>query len=106
MKLIADNVLENLSQPYQLSKEQIHFYQQHRYIKLRQVLDVETLEFFNQSITDQVAEMNTDAVPLENRDTYGKAFLQLFNLWRENDTVKALIFSKRIAKTWEKETKS
>jgi ectoine hydroxylase-related dioxygenase (phytanoyl-CoA dioxygenase family) len=42
--------------------------------------------------------MNTGALPLDKRDTYGKAFLQLFNLWRENDTVKNLIFSKRIAK--------
>jgi ectoine hydroxylase-related dioxygenase (phytanoyl-CoA dioxygenase family) len=98
MQEIPQTVLENLNQPYQLTQEQIDFFQKHRYIKLKQVLDAETLEFFNQSITAQVAKMDTQSVPLENRDTYGKAFLQLFNLWRENETVKALIFSKRIAK--------
>jgi len=95
---VPASVLEKLDQPYQLSAEQIEFYQKNRYIKLRNVLDTETLEFFNQSISAQVAEMNTQDVPLDRRDTYGKAFLQLFNLWRENDAVKPLIFSKRIAK--------
>jgi ectoine hydroxylase-related dioxygenase (phytanoyl-CoA dioxygenase family) len=42
--------------------------------------------------------MNENTTPLEDRSTYGKAFLQLFNLWCENTIVKELIFSKRIAK--------
>ncbi len=89
---------EKLSAPYNITQEQIDFYQKYRYIKLKNVLDAETLAYFNTAISEQVALMNNDVTPLENRDTYGKAFLQLFNLWRENDEVKALIFSKRIAK--------
>jgi ectoine hydroxylase-related dioxygenase (phytanoyl-CoA dioxygenase family) len=42
--------------------------------------------------------MKTEDIPLEERNTYGKAFLQLFNLWQENEEVKALVFSKRLAK--------
>lgn len=95
---IPASVLEKLNQPYQLKREQVDYFQKNRYIKLKEVLDAETLEFFNHSITGQVAKMNTQEVPLNQRDTYGKAFLQLFNLWRENDTVKQLVFSKRIAK--------
>jgi ectoine hydroxylase-related dioxygenase (phytanoyl-CoA dioxygenase family) len=34
---------------------------------------------------------------LDERDTYGKAFLQLFNLWRENEDIKEFVFSKRLA---------
>ena len=98
MQKIPEPILENLSRPYELAREQVDFYQKNRYIKLRNVLDQETLDFFNQSISDQVAKMNRQAVPLEQRDTYGKAFLQLFNLWRENESVKELIFSKRVAK--------
>ncbi len=98
MNALPQSIAEKLSAPYALTPEQIDFYQKNRYIKLKNVLDKEVLEFFNRSITDQVEKMKTDAIPLESRDTYGKAFLQLFNLWRENDTVKALIFSKRIAK--------
>jgi ectoine hydroxylase-related dioxygenase (phytanoyl-CoA dioxygenase family) len=42
--------------------------------------------------------MNTVQTALEERTTYGKAFLQLFNLWCENTVIKELVFSKRIAK--------
>jgi ectoine hydroxylase-related dioxygenase (phytanoyl-CoA dioxygenase family) len=42
--------------------------------------------------------MNNETKPLEERSTYGKAFLQLFNLWREDEVVKALVFSPRLAK--------
>jgi ectoine hydroxylase-related dioxygenase (phytanoyl-CoA dioxygenase family) len=95
---IPATVLEKLRQPYPLTAEQIDFFQKNRYIKLKDVLDAETLACFNQSISAQVVKMNTHEVPLDKRDTYGKAFLQLFNLWREDESVKQLIFSKRIAK--------
>jgi ectoine hydroxylase-related dioxygenase (phytanoyl-CoA dioxygenase family) len=94
---IPQTILDFLAQPYALTAEQIAFYQKHRYIKLKQVLNEETLEFFNNEISAQVAAMDKDTRELKERDTYGKAFLQLFNLWRENDNVKALIFSKRLA---------
>lgn len=97
MNNISQNIVENLAQPYPIAGEQIDFFQKHRYIKLKHVLDDETLAFFNRAISDQVNRMKTANVPLERRDTYGKAFLQLFNLWRENDTVKMLVFSRRIA---------
>jgi ectoine hydroxylase-related dioxygenase (phytanoyl-CoA dioxygenase family) len=40
--------------------------------------------------------MNQEHTPLEERSTYGKAFLQLFNLWTENPLVKDLILSQRL----------
>jgi ectoine hydroxylase-related dioxygenase (phytanoyl-CoA dioxygenase family) len=42
--------------------------------------------------------MNTQTIPLEERSTYGKAFLQLFNLWMNDEVIKELIFSQRLAK--------
>lgn len=99
MPAISASILRFLETPYPLSTDQIDFYQQFRYIKLKQVLNDETLQFFNQAITERVQQMNTVDLPLEERSTYGKAFLQLFNLWREDEVVKQLIFSKRLAKT-------
>ena len=87
-----------LQEPYTLSQEQIDFYNQNRFIKLKHVFNSETLQFFNEVITNRVNQMNTVAVSFEERSTYGKAFLQLFNLWREDAIVKELIFSKRLAK--------
>ena len=89
---------QQLNTPYSLTKEQIDFYQENRFIKLKQVFDQSTISYFNEVITRRVEQMNTQITPLESRSTYGKAFLQLFNLWREDDLVKELVFSKRLAK--------
>ena len=48
-------------------------------------------------ISKKVEELNNQSNPLEKRDTYGKAFLQLFNLWETDEEIKKLVFSKRIA---------
>lgn len=98
MTIISPSLVRALGEPYLLTSEQIDFYQKYRYIKLKQVFDEETIAFFNQVISDKVAVMKAPAAPLEKRDTYGKAFLQLFNLWREDETIKQFVFSKRLAK--------
>ncbi|RZJ61096.1 MAG: phytanoyl-CoA dioxygenase [Flavobacterium sp.] len=98
MSTTPSSVTENLTQPYALTAEQIAFYQKNRFIKLKNVFSAETIAYFNEAITMQVEKMNKDTTSLDDRDTYGKAFLQLFNLWREDDTVKEFIFSRRLAK--------
>ena len=89
--------LSILNQIMPLSKEQIAFYRQYRFIKLRSVLDTSTIQHFNTLITKQVEVWSRDKLPLEKRDTYGKAFLQLTNLWQKNETIRPLVFSKRLA---------
>ena len=98
MQLIPSSITAFLKQSCELSQEQINFYQKNRFIKLKNVLNAETVQFFNEAITKQVNEMNQEHTALEDRTTYGKAFLQLFNLWLENPIVKELIFSQRLAK--------
>ena len=87
-----------LNEPYILKDNHIEFYRLNKFIKLKQVLDSETLAYFNRIITDKVNALNTENTPINERSTYGKAFLQLFNLWEKDERIKALIFSKRIAK--------
>jgi len=98
MATIPSSVLNALADPYELNNDQIEFYQQNRYIKLKQVFDEETITFFNEAISKRVDLMNNENTPLEQRSTYGKAFLQLFNLWKEDEIVKEFVFSKRLAK--------
>lgn len=86
-----------LQQPYAVSAEQIAFYQTNQFIKLKGVFDQSTLDHFNRIINAEVERLNTLDTPLEERDTYNKAFLQIFNLWRENEEAKKLVFSKRLA---------
>ncbi len=95
---LPDFIQLHLEADYNLSEEQIDFYQKYKFIKLKNVLNEETLAFFNEAITDQVNAMNNEVTSMQERTTYGKAFLQIFNLWVENPIIKSLVFSKRIAK--------
>lgn len=98
MQTIPNSIKEFLDTPYSLNQDQIDFYQKNRFIKLKEVLNQETVAYFNQVISDQVNAMNQEQTALEDRTTYGKAFLQLFNLWVENTLIKELIYSKRLAR--------
>jgi len=97
MEKIPASVIDALTKPYALTKDQIDFYQKNRFIKLKQVFNEETVAFFNEAIGNRVAIMNKENTPLEQRTTYGKAFLQLFNLWKEDEIVKEFVLSKRLA---------
>lgn len=92
------SIQEALEKPYELTPQQIGFYQQNRFIKLKGVFDKETIDFFASLIASKVAALNKVTTKVEERDTYGKAFLQLFNLWREDEDIKQFVFSKRLAK--------
>jgi ectoine hydroxylase-related dioxygenase (phytanoyl-CoA dioxygenase family) len=94
---IPDAVQQKLNEPYVLNAAHIAFYRKNQFIKLKDVLDGDSLAYFNELISEQVDKMHTENIALEDRNTYGKAFLQLFNLWRENEGVKQLVFSRRLA---------
>jgi len=98
MPNLPSGLHQELQEPYVLLQEQIDFFQKYRYIKLKQVLSKSAIDFFNAAITEKVNQLNKETTALENRNTYGKAFLQIFNLWREDELIRELIFSKRIAK--------
>ncbi len=86
-----------LDQILPLSQEQIDYYQVNKYIKIKDVFDAQTITHFNTIISRKVEEMNREKRDLQVRDTYGKAFLQLFNLWLEDEEIKTFVFSKRLA---------
>jgi ectoine hydroxylase-related dioxygenase (phytanoyl-CoA dioxygenase family) len=82
---------------YPLTSDQIAFYKENGCIKLKQVLSADILECYGKEITDKIKELNTLHLPMEERTTYQKAFLQVMNLWRESSYVKDFVFSKRLA---------
>jgi ectoine hydroxylase-related dioxygenase (phytanoyl-CoA dioxygenase family) len=92
------NILKELDAPFELTDEQIAFYHENGYIKLKHVLSPELLEHYRLRINARVAELSADAAPLEQRTTYGKAFLQIMNLWTESGEVREFVFGKRLAR--------
>jgi ectoine hydroxylase-related dioxygenase (phytanoyl-CoA dioxygenase family) len=95
--ILKSTDLTLLSEQYILTKEQISFYQEYSFIMLKNVLTSDIIEYFNKVISIKVDELNTVQISLENRTTYGQAFLQICNLWEQNEEIRKLIFSKRLA---------
>jgi len=98
MNTMPSNVRSVLEEPFLLSTEQINFFRQNGFVKLKNVLSPEAIAYLNATISDEVQRLNTQHLPLEERDTYGKAFLQIMNIWTKSQLVKEIVFSKRLAK--------
>ena len=98
MNSMSSNVITILEEPFLLSAEQINFFRQNGFVKLKNVLSAEAIAYLNTTISDEVKRLNTQHLPLKERDTYGKAFLQIMNIWTKSGPVKEIVFSKRFAK--------
>ena len=88
----------NVDTPYEISKEALAFFKENGYVKLKNVFNAEELAYYEQAITRMVDKLNTQHKAMEDRTTYEKAFLQIMNLWTQDETVKQFSFSKRLAK--------
>jgi ectoine hydroxylase-related dioxygenase (phytanoyl-CoA dioxygenase family) len=97
MNPIPDAVSRALSRPYPLPRSAVEHYREFAWIKLKDVLDPDVIHHFDRIITDAVLRLNTQHLPLEERDTYGRAFLQITNLWTREEAVRPLVFSARLA---------
>ena len=83
---------------YVLSAEQIEFYRQNGYIHLKAVLSAGLLNRHRAEVVSKVQELSTETLPLAQRSTYGKAFLQVMNLWRSSEAVRTFVMGKRLAR--------
>jgi len=90
--------LLDIDSPYPLTADQIARFRREGFIKLKHVLAPEVLAHYGPVISAEVQRLNTLHLPMEKRDTYQKAFLQVMNLWTKNDTVKEFCFGRRLAR--------
>ena len=95
---MAKDILQELDEPYLLSDKQTAFFRENGFVKLRHVLSREAIRYMDETITREVHRLNTQHLPLEERDTYGKAFLQIMNIWMQSGPVREIVFSERLAK--------
>jgi ectoine hydroxylase-related dioxygenase (phytanoyl-CoA dioxygenase family) len=87
-----------LREPYPLTDAHRQKFREDGYVHLRGVLSGEVLQALEPAITaDTLAHDRNAGVPLEDRDTYGKAFIQVGNLWQRSSEARQLTFSSRLA---------
>ncbi|MEO5681631.1 MAG: phytanoyl-CoA dioxygenase family protein [Chitinophagaceae bacterium] len=65
---------------------------------IKGILSPEEAAVYRTAINDAAYKYNTEKRKLEERDTYGKAFLQVMNLWERDEQVKKFTLAKRFAK--------
>jgi ectoine hydroxylase-related dioxygenase (phytanoyl-CoA dioxygenase family) len=96
--MVARTTALDLDSHYPLTPDQIAQFRRDGYIKLKDVLSADVIAHYAPIITAEVYRLNTMHLPLEQRDTYNKAFLQVGNIWTKNETVKELCWSRRLAR--------
>ncbi len=85
----------DLDTPYPLSAGQCEVFRRDGHLYLPQLATSDETAFYREEIDALVSRMNTERRRLEDRDTYGKAFLQIFNLWRESERMRHFVLAKR-----------
>jgi len=81
-----------------ISRENIDEFQDKGHTLIRHVLSPDEMVIYRPVIVNAAEKYNTEKRKMEERDTYGKAFLQIMNLWRSDEEVKQFVLSKRLAK--------
>lgn len=73
-------------------------YEKDGFIHLSQVIDKNDLIAFRKDLRVIMDELEPDRPPLEERDTYGRAFTQVTNLWERSDVVRDFVCNPDLAK--------
>ncbi len=81
-----------------ISDEQINEFRKNGHTLTPKLLDPEEAALYREVILDAATRFNTEKRKLEERDTYGKAFLQIMNLCEADDKVRKFTLAKRFAK--------
>src|ERR1051325_4920558 len=90
--------LPQLDTAYSLAPEQIDQYRRNGHVLLRSVLSPEEIAVYREVLVDAAMRYNNERRPMEERDTYGKAFLQIMNLWENDEPSRKFVFGKRMAR--------
>lgn len=64
---------------------------------MRGLASADEVAAFRPALVEAGQASRYDHRPLEERDTYGRAFVQMFNLWRRSEAARAFVFAERFA---------
>jgi ectoine hydroxylase-related dioxygenase (phytanoyl-CoA dioxygenase family) len=90
--------LPSLDKTITIDEQHIKEFRKNGHTITSNVLNREEIEAYREVINNAAYKYNTEKRALEERDTYGKAFLQIMNLWEVDEDVKKFTLAKRFAK--------
>lgn len=95
---MSDLQLPSLDDYIQIEPQQTEEFRSKGHTLIRSVLRSEEVPVYREVINQAAYKFNTEKRKLEERDTYGKAFLQIMNLWEVDEQMKNFTLAKRFAK--------
>src|SRR5580700_10008838 len=90
--------LPDLSAGYDVTAEQVTGFQRNGHILLRNVASAEEVASYRTVILAARDRFGPERTALEDRDTYGKAFLKGMNLWPNDEGVRRFVLAGRFAR--------
>jgi len=90
--------LPELSTPFALAAEDVTAFRGDGHVVIRGLATAEEVAAFRPALLEAGEAVRHDRRPLSERDTYGKAFVQMFNLWRHDERSRAFVFARRFAR--------
>ena len=91
-------MLPSLAEPYALDERAVRAFRADGHVRLDRLATPEEVAAFRPAIIGTGARCRSDERPLAERDTYGRAFVQMFNLWTKDERVRAFVFARRFAR--------
>lgn len=89
--------LPKLTSEYPVTPAQRAQFARDGHIVLPAVMSREEAAAYRPHLTEAVRRFNTETRPLSERDTYGRAFLQVMNLWVQSEAVRRYTLARRFA---------
>jgi len=90
--------LPDLADDYTLDQDTIDAFRRDGHVVVRGLASTAEVEAYRSVIEDAALRHNVESRPLEERETYGKAFLQIPNLWTKDEGVRRFVFGRRFAR--------
>lgn len=99
MSLPATRLHDALQTPFPLTDLERQRFDSDGFVHLRGVLDPSVVAAYGERITRLTLALDPNRqVPLDRRDTYGQAFIQVVNLWLKSHGVREFVFGQRLAR--------
>jgi len=98
-----DSFKQELDAPFSLTPEQITFYKENGFIRLKNVLSPALIAHYRPLVQEAVAAAGTEPLDAQlakdqQDDTYAKAFRQVINCWLTHNGVREFAFGRRLAR--------
>ncbi|MEN8162297.1 MAG: phytanoyl-CoA dioxygenase family protein [Myxococcota bacterium] len=90
-------MLPALDDAYRLPDDVIRSFRRDGHVRVGGLASPAEVAAYRPAIVETGPRGLFDDRPLTERDTYGQAFLQMFNLWTLDERVRAFVFSRRFA---------